>query len=205
MLLNIEIIPMFVVTCLFSAMSPGPGMVAVISSSLNIGAFKTVPLMLGMSTGLTVVSIIANTGIGIVLLSDEAYFTLLVCFSAAYIAYLGFKSIYNYKSKFVNDESVKNFNYLDGLAIATTSPKTLIFFTAFFPAFIDKSYAHFWQATILTIILVVCTVLVHLSYAVFVEKISSNLEKYLERVNIAIGVIFILFGFSVFFSQFEKF
>jgi len=201
MLLNIEVIPVFIITCLFSAMSPGPGMVAVISSSLNIGAIKTVPLMLGMSTGLTLVSIIANTGVGIILLSDETYFAFLVYFSAMYITYLGLKSIYHYKASVFNNKTTRKFNYFDGLTISTTSPKTLIFFTAFFPAFIDKSYDYVDQIIVLTSILVICTILVHIAYAAFVEKISSNLNQYIEKVNIAIGLLFISFGVSVLFTQ----
>ncbi|MFT6915744.1 MAG: homoserine/homoserine lactone efflux protein [Motiliproteus sp.] len=197
MLLNIEIIPIFIITCLVSAMSPGPGMVAVISSSLNIGAIRTIPLMLGMSTGLTLVSIIANTGIGIVLVSDEAYFTLLVYFSAGYIMYLGCKSIYNSKASAFDGKTIKQFNYLNGLTISITSPKTLIFFTAFFPAFIDKNYDYVGQVVVLTTTLILSTIFVHVVYAVFVEKISSNLEKYIEKVNIAIGFLFISIGVSV--------
>ena len=186
----------FVAICIASAASPGTGMLAVVSNSIIQDLRRTIPVILGISSGLVVASILSNSWLFTIINTNESYYRAMGWLCSFYILYLGAKSIYYSHSKVTINENI--YTYKHGVLISLLNPKTLIFFGAIFPLFIDANNGYVLQAIILTLELVVITLIIHVLISLSVDKVSLVLKKHIVSINRVTGVCFILLGVSGF-------
>ncbi|MFT2112386.1 LysE family translocator [Marinomonas sp. 2405UD68-3] len=193
-MIETNILLVYLSTCIIAALSPGPGMVAVLSSSINQGLAKTLPLMMGLLFGLIFMSIISTIGLGLVLASSKFIYNIITFTSAFYLCYMGLCSISFARNK-VNLDS-ENYSFFSGVIISVLNPKTLVFFTTLFPTFISEDAPLSLQVLVLTVILVASTFSVHLLYAGIFSKLSNYYLSLSIYINWAVGGVFIALGLS---------
>lgn len=186
----------FITICIASAASPGPGMLAVLSNSINQHLRGTLPVILGISTGLLIASFLSNSWLLTVINTNESAYKAMTWLCSGYIVYLGCKALYYSKSE-ANIET-STYTYQNGILISLLNPKTLIFFGALFPLFIKPEEAFMLQAAILTIELIIITFVIHVMLSATIDKVSEILKKHIVLINRITGLLFIAIGASGF-------
>lgn len=195
----------YLTTCIIASMSPGPGMFAVLSCSLNHGTRKTLPLLLGIISGLMLISVLSTLGLSALLVSSKILYNLLTLFSGSYLCYIGWMSFKNNvkhpksqekRNKETPEVSTddKAYSYTSGIVISSANPKTLLFFTAFFPSFISTEQAIIPQIVGLTFILVMSTFCILFVYAIIFSSLSKWVQAYFSYINKLVGITFIFLG-----------
>lgn len=185
----------YILTCIIAAGTPGPGTISVIVYSAMVGWRKTLPVIFGVQAGMFAMAVLALSGVSAALTASPKLFIALQYLGAGYIAYLGVMSLLasrqaeQFEATMRDKGNWQNFNH--GMIVTFASPKTLLFFTSFFPLFMESDKAVFPQISWLLFILLFCTLMVHLVYCFFMQKMTDILKKYNQQFNFSVGVIFL--------------
>jgi leucine efflux protein len=116
---------------------PGPGNLALITSTSKGGLAGGLMATLGVIAGDQVLMWLAVAGVAAVLSTYPAAFAAIQWAGAAYLAWLGWKML----SAKPGDAPVLNIRprqyFQQALAITLLNPKAIVFYMAFFPLFVD--------------------------------------------------------------------
>ena len=136
--------------------SPGPTMLMALSNALSHGASRGIASAAGSVSAVLVIMLLSALGLGAVLAASELAFTAIKLIGAAYLVYLGIKTWrspvmdWNVSAGRANEMRPSlNSSYLQGVMVGASNPKALLFFTAFFPQFINPNAAWVPQFAIL--------------------------------------------------------
>jgi len=183
------------------AISPGPGLFAVLAISTRYGAVPAIWLSFGHTFGDIIyvsVAMLALSALAEIISNSMLYVKI---FGASYLIYIGYQQ---WRSKGVSfEQSNKKESILKlllaGFIVGVTNPKTIIFYLSFLPIFIDLN-----NLTITTEVQVIgvigVTVFFVLSLAnVLGLKLRRHIEnpEVIKRVNEVTGVTMILVGIFV--------
>jgi threonine/homoserine/homoserine lactone efflux protein len=131
----------FVVICIMGALSPGPSLALVIKNTLAGGTPQGYATAISHGLGVALYAAITATGIAVVIVQSPLIFSIIQYTGAAFLLYLGIKSLLSKKENqvFSDDNSiaeVKVNGWRDGFLIAFLNPKLAIFFLALFSQFL---------------------------------------------------------------------
>jgi threonine/homoserine/homoserine lactone efflux protein len=116
---------------------PGPGNLALITSTSKGGVTGGLMATLGVIAGDQVLMWLAVAGVAAVLSTYPSAFAAIQWLGAAYLAWLGWKML----SAKPGDAPVLNIRprqyFQQALAITLLNPKAIVFYMAFFPLFVD--------------------------------------------------------------------
>lgn len=149
--MSFELYAAYLLACLVVIIVPGPTVTLILANSLRHGARAGLLNVLGTQIGLAIM--IAVVGIGLTSLIEAMghWFDWLRLAGAAYLAWLGWKMIR--ASGEAADgrapRSPRGGFVMQGALVALSNPKTLLFFGAFFPQFIDPARDHGLQILIM--------------------------------------------------------
>jgi threonine/homoserine/homoserine lactone efflux protein len=141
----------FAFASLMLNITPGNDMLYVASRSAGQGIRAGIISALGIMTGCLVHILAAVVGISAIIARSATAFDIIKYFGAAYLIYLGVKSIFNKKeSSFLRGEKLQPLSNLkiftQGVITNVLNPKVALFFLAFLPQFINIKNAHpQWQ------------------------------------------------------------
>ena len=132
----------FFLAILIFAITPGPGVFAVIAKSMTKGARASVSLTLGMVMSDIVYLVMACFGLAAIASAWEGVFLVIRYVGAAYLVYLGWKM---WIAPVVSDsldisqlESKSEVaSFVQGFLISASNPKVILFYVAFLPTFMD--------------------------------------------------------------------
>lgn len=191
----------FVITVLVFLLVPGPGNLALITSTTKGGIRGGLAATLGVILGDQVLMWSAVAGVAALIAAYPGAFHAMQWLGAAYLAWLGAKMLLA-KSGGAPVLNIKPHHYLkQALMITLLNPKAILFYMAFFPLFVDPvkqqgllTYA-FMAATIAVLTLaygMTSTLLTHF----FAQRIRANpvISRVLEKVA---GVFLIGFGIKL--------
>jgi len=149
--------------CIYAAVafaaiiSPGPAVFLAISNSVTFGWRRVSYSSLGNILGLLVVSGLAMAGLGALIKASAAVFTAVKLVGAGYLIYLGVRQWRSRASLFTQAEHPAAAGprsnvqiFAQGLLVALTNPKAILFFTALFPQFLRSDQELAPQFLILT-------------------------------------------------------
>ncbi len=138
----------FAAVAIATVLIPGPAVFLAITNGVTFGWRRVTFSSLGNILGLLVVSSLTMAGLGVLLKASVTVFTALKLAGAGYLIYLGFRQWRTRASAFARAKAVpsgvQRSNgriFLQGLLIALTNPKAILFFTALFPQFIRSDQA----------------------------------------------------------------
>lgn len=118
---------------------PGPGNLALITSTSKGGVAGGLMATLGVIAGDQVLMWLAVAGVAAVLTTYPAAFVAIQWLGAVYLAWLGWKML----SAKPGDAPVLNIRprqyFQQALAITLLNPKAIVFYMAFFPLFVDPA------------------------------------------------------------------
>lgn len=172
----------FVIASTIVLTIPGPTIMLVVGYVLGHGsrtAFATVPgVALGDFTALT----LSLVGIGALLAASAFWFTVFKFVGAAYLIWLGIK-LWRAKARArENTEAVRNYKtqwvlFRDSYIVTTLNPKTIAFFVAFVPQFIDPSAPILMQLVVLEITFLVLATLNIILWVIFAAKLRNTFRQ----------------------------
>ena len=184
--------------------TPGPNMLLVMSHSARFGLRAAGVTMAGCMTALLCMMSISAAGLGALLHTLPMVFDALRYLGAAYLAYLGYKLwVAGVRSESgdtvdVQDEPKRSDGsyYRQGLAVAASNPKAIVFSAAFFPQFIQPELPALSQFGILLVTFTVIEVSWYLIYALSGHKLSRYLQQahVLKNFNRVTGGVFVGFA-----------
>ena len=126
---------------LFAVASPGPDFALVTRQSLRYNRKVAIWTSLGIGAGILFHSLLAITGLVLLITSNELFSTILKIIGSLYLLYLGVNSILGSKEKGDIEEENTNtdkFNgFLAGLITNITNIKAILFFVTVFSVVID--------------------------------------------------------------------
>lgn len=133
----------FVVICIMGALSPGPSLALVIKNTLAGGTSQGYATAISHGLGVALYAAITATGIAVIIVQSPLIFSIIQYAGAAFLLYLGIKSLLSKKDNEVfsedNTTSKSQVNgWRDGFLIAFLNPKLAIFFLALFSQFLGE-------------------------------------------------------------------
>ncbi len=131
--MNTEII-LFLISSISLTLMPGPDILFVISQSISKNKSTGILISLGLCTGLLIHTILLVFGLSYIISNNYFIFQL---FSSFYLLLLMLQEL-NLLPSIYSSRYNYNFNaaYLKGLVMNLINPKVILFFIAFFPAFL---------------------------------------------------------------------
>jgi len=153
---------------------PGPTIILVISYSLLRGRQAIIALVLGVGLGDITAMSLSFLGVGMLLKTVATVFYLVKWMGAAYLIWLGIKMWGSASDSIDLGKNSKSQTWREIFrsAYITTAlnPKSIVFFLAFIPQFIDPELPFIAQTVILAgtfLVLAIISVLVYAALAVF--------------------------------------
>jgi len=180
------------------AISPGPGLFAVLAISTRYGPIPAIWLSLGHTIGDIIYVALAMLTLNV--LSDVISNSMLYVkiLGASYLIYIGYQQ---WRSKGISFEQSSQKNstlklLMAGFVVGVTNPKTIIFYLSFLPIFIDLN-----NLTVVTEIEVISVIGFTVFFVLSLANIMGiKLRKHIEnpiiikRVNELTGITMILVG-----------
>jgi threonine/homoserine/homoserine lactone efflux protein len=183
-MMNLHTWWLFVAMAFVVSATPGPNMLLVMSHSARFGWRAAVATMCGCMTSLLAMMCISAAGMGALLQAFPTVFDALRLAGAAYLAYLGLMA---WRSPVADAGDVAHAApraaavprqlYRQGMLVAASNPKAILFAAAFFPQFLDPAVPTLPQFSILLATFAVIEVSWYLVYALGGHKLSHYLRQ----------------------------
>ncbi len=196
---------LFVTMTFFVSATPGPNMLLVMSSSARFGFAASVATMGGCLTALVAMMSISAAGLGALLQAFPSVFGALRWLGAAYLAYLGIKT-WRAPVRKADAEAPQMLRraagaaplYRQGLLVAASNPKAILFAAAFLPQFIEPQLPKLPQFAILLLTFAVIEISWYVIYAASGQRLAAYLHHatVLKNFNRLTGGVFV--GFAAF-------
>jgi threonine/homoserine/homoserine lactone efflux protein len=174
----------FFVTVYVVILIPGPSVLFIISRGVSLGRRAAFLSAIGNESGLMLQLLLVAVGVGSIVASSDAAFTVLKLIGAAYLVYLGLRNIRD-RHKLAQmfglaEPEPKSMRRIvrEGFFVGATNPKGILIFTAILPQFIDRSQGHL-TAQLLTLGLI-CVLIALLSDGLW-ALVSGTARQWLGR------------------------
>jgi threonine/homoserine/homoserine lactone efflux protein len=195
----------FVIAIIILLLIPGPGNLALITSTSKGGIRGGLGATFGVMMGDQVLLWCALAGLSALLSAYPAAFHLVQWLGAAYLAWLGARMLLA-KPGSAPLLDIKPYHYLrQALVITLLNPKAIVFYMAFFPVFVDPAHHQgFVTFSLMAVTVAVLTFLYGLSVVLLTYFLAERLRSHpiiavvLEKLA---GLCLIGFGIKLFFSR----
>ena len=193
--------PAFVLAVIVFLAIPGPGNLALLTSTAKGGLRGGLAATLGVIAGDQVLMWAAVAGVAAVLATQPEFFQAMQWLGAAYLSYIGYK-MWTTKE---GDAPVINITvghyFRQSLWITLLNPKAIMFYMAFFPLFIDpQAHAGFFTFGVMAVTVAALTFLYGLVICVLAQRLSSRLQqrpwigRALQKIG---GALLVAFGLKL--------
>jgi leucine efflux protein len=197
--------PSFAIAIIVFLLIPGPGNLALITSTSKGGIRGGLGATFGVIAGDQVLLWAAVAGVSAVLAAYPAAFHLVQWLGAIYLAWLGIKMLLA-KPGDAPILKIKPHHYFrQAMAITLLNPKAIVFYMAFFPLFVDpKTHQGMTTFAVMAATIATLTFLYGLTSVLlttfFAERIRAN-PKVSGFLNKMAGVFLIGFGLKLAISK----
>src|SRR5260370_17861646 len=174
------------------SMTPGPAVLYVLSQAIRQGSAQSVWGTGGILGANTMYFALSATSLGAVIVASYKLFFLIKWLGAAYLVYLGLRSLcgkgWGMSLPDSHDDSRSGSRILrDGFFLQAANPKALLFFTAILPQFIDERHSVVFQILVLGVSSIVVEFFILFAYGQLSGRAlstarSPRFEKVTNRV-----------------------
>jgi threonine/homoserine/homoserine lactone efflux protein len=183
----------FALTAVVIIVMPGPSVMFIVGRALAYGRKAAVLTVVGNTLGEYIQVIAVAFGIGAVAERSVAVLTGLKLFGAAYLVYLGLKTIRERRSLLkilqpAETPSQRRF-LLQGFVVGATNPKTVVFLVAILPLFVDRADGSLsGQILVLGLVFSVIALLCDNAWGLFAGAVREWFAKSPRRVELIGGI-----------------
>ena len=177
---------------------PGPTILLVISYSLLRGRKALVYLVLGVGLGDLTAITFSFFGLGLLLEKVTIAFYFLKWIGAVYLIWLGIKMwrIDPNSENILENKNIQNSKeiFINAYVVTALNPKSIVFFLAFIPQFIDPISPFYTQSFILGVIFIILAIITVFGYSTLASFLSQQLhltlvKKWTQRIGSVLLVI----------------
>lgn len=186
--MSIEIYAAYLAACLVIILVPGPTVTLIIASSMRHGVGAGLLNVAGTQAGIAIMIAIAGIGLSTIIEAMGHWFEWLRLLGAAYLIWMGWRMIRS-SGRIASGAPAAPYGgfFLQGFLVAVSNPKTLIFFGAFFPQFIDPAGNYPLQITIMGVTALIVAAASDSGYAVVAGRagrmLSASRVRLLSRIS----------------------
>lgn len=179
---DLSTLGLFLTAAFILSITPGPGILYILARSLNGGKSEGILSALGLSVGGLVHVFAAAIGISSLLMTSAVAFAIVKYAGAAYLVYLGLRTLLSQDTLSINTASSGKPKYrahafYQGVITEVLNPKTAFFFLAFIPQFIIVENGNiFMQFLFLGLITNLLNLAVDVVVATFAGPIGQKLQ-----------------------------
>jgi len=190
--MNTEIL-FFLISSISLTLMPGPDILFVISQSISKNKTTGILISLGLCTGLLIHTMLLVFGFSSIISNNYFLFKL---FSSFYMLLLMTQEINLLPKIYSNKSNYKpNSPYLKGLIMNLINPKVILFFIAFFPAFLfSKTLDLKIQFAILGLIFFVQALIIFISVSYLSKRIFNlfNISSKSLKISYIKSLIYLI-------------
>jgi len=202
---------LFILASLALLLVPGPAVLYIIGRSLSQGRPAGVASVLGIEAASLVHVTAAALGLSAILLSSALAFNLVKYLGAAYLVYLGIRSLLA-KDKTPDDVVSKPHSlrriFSQGVVVNLLNPKTALFFFAFLPQFVNPASGNVTlQIVLLGLLFISMATVTDSTYALLASSIAHRLKanlRFAQGQRYFAGLVYIGLGLTTAFSGSSK-
>lgn len=200
--MTIEAILAFAAAFAVLAISPGPGLVAILSRTLGGGMAAGLAVTAGLVVGDAIFLAIAMIGMSAIASALGPMFQIIKYAGAAYLIWLGIDAIRNARSAIDISRQPSHGLVRDvglGLVVTLGNPKPIVFYGALLPTFLDLTRTSVGDFAAMMTIVVVVSFAVYSVYMLVVDRARKALTtgRTTERLTQMTGVMLIGSGVAV--------
>lgn len=179
--MSLETWLLYVVAVFVLTVTPGPSVLMCVTNAVNHGVRRTFFSAIGSVTAVTGIMACSAIGVGAVLAASETLFHVIKWFGVGYLLYIGVTTLRSTASSFelpsgTTRRATALTLYAKGFLVGVSNPKALLFFTAFFPQFIDAASPQLPQFAVLGGTFVCFELFWLMFYAAFASRLSPWLR-----------------------------
>jgi threonine/homoserine/homoserine lactone efflux protein len=137
----------FAVASFILIVIPGPSVLFAVSRALAYGRKVALTTVLGNAAGSFTLAVAVAIGVGAIVQTSTVVYSLIKYAGAAYLIYLGIQAVRHRKQ--LRDAFAAAAGpmgsartLVQGFVVGVTNPKTVVFFAAILPQFVDRSAGH---------------------------------------------------------------
>jgi threonine/homoserine/homoserine lactone efflux protein len=180
----------FLAAAFVLAVTPGPGVVYIVTRTLSQGRACGLASVAGVALGNFFNAAAASIGMAALLAASGSAFEVVKYAGAAYLCYLGFRALRSGPSRATEVAAASSHWQVlgQGFVVALLNPKTTLFFAAFLPQFMEPTAAPMPQALALGAIFVATAAVSDSGYVLLASALSPALRS--ARGTLGIGRYF---------------
>ena len=169
----------FVAASIVLLFSPGPTVLLVVSYALSQGRRVAFRVAAGVALGDFVAMTLSLAGLGGVLSASSTLFTILKLIGAAYLVYLGIRlwrstpTLPDLSQQKTDDRGI----FSHAFAVTALNPKSIVFFLAFVPQFVDHQSALLPQFAILEATFIALAATNAVLYALAADQLRLRIRR----------------------------
>jgi homoserine/homoserine lactone efflux protein len=169
----------FLLACIVVVIVPGPTVTLIVANSLRHGRRAGMLNVAGTQLGLVLTVGIVLLGLASLIAAMGAWFIWLRLVGAAYLIWLGSKLLMASGEIAVGTapRTPRAGFFVQGLAVALSNPKTLLFFGAFFPQFMDPNRDFTLQVLIMGATAMAVAAISDSAYALLASRAGAALSR----------------------------
>lgn len=160
---------------------PGPTIILVISQAVAHGRRSVIPLVAGVIFGDFTAMTLSLLGLGALLSASAALFSVFKWIGAIYLIYLGIKlwklNPENDATQYIAENTSARALFKSSFIVTALNPKSIAFFVAFLPQFIDPLKPAVSQLTLFGGTFLAMATLNAALYAIFAGQLSEHIKK----------------------------
>jgi threonine/homoserine/homoserine lactone efflux protein len=195
----------FALAYLITTLSPGPNVLLVIRNTLRHGARGTLATLAGNLLAQLCMIILVAAGVGALVAAMPMAFLIMKLVGAAYLIYIGLVQLLKGRTQAEVASSVdlppvaSSRVFGEAVLVSISNPKTLIFFSAFLPQFIDPARSLLLQFSIFYLTIALIVVSVHCVYCLGASRLSKRLQvsRWVVSIKRASGALFVGLGIKL--------
>jgi len=185
----------FVAASLLLTMTPGPSILLGMVHSLHFGARRTLFTALGDVSANMIQMILVAIGLGVVLAHSALAFQIIKWTGVGVLLYMGWRAWHAPASHEPEPDSRLGGQparlFTAGFLVAFSNPKALVFFTAFFPQFIDPARNLDTQLLLMCPTMTFLDFLFVMLYAAGANGLAGHLKQHPKALNRVSGSVLI--------------
>jgi threonine/homoserine/homoserine lactone efflux protein len=170
----------FILASLALAITPGPGVLYIVTRSLAHGRGAGIASVAGVALGNLGNAIAASVGLAALFATSALAFTAVKYAGALYLVFLGIRTLQRPRHELARSPLIRPTPPLrifsDGFIVALLNPKTAIFFAAFLPQFLSAKSPPVIPSIALSALFVAIAALTDCTYALTAGAIAPFLK-----------------------------
>jgi threonine/homoserine/homoserine lactone efflux protein len=170
----------FLFASLILAVTPGPGVIYIVTRTLGQGRKAGFASIGGIALGNLGNAAAASLGLAAVLSASANAFVVVKLAGAAYLVFLGLKALWAKPATAVAVRTTRLSParlFRDGFLVALLNPKTALFFAALLPQFIDPGASPLWQSLVLSCVFVAIAVCTDTLYMLTASALAPAISR----------------------------